>query len=92
MLRGENFEVLFEGKIQNLGFLTTRCVKASNLEQAELASVELVKNDIHLIQMHVEDSSFTPMIYLEEIAQVKWWKKLGGKGYTFFPMDEESDD
>lgn len=90
MLRGENFEIIFDGKIQNVGFYTTRIVKAPDLEQAELAAVELIKNDEHLIQMLAKDLNFTPMIYLEEIVQVKWWKKLGGKGYSFFPMNEES--
>ncbi|MDM5263992.1 hypothetical protein PF327_07245 [Sulfurovum sp. XTW-4] len=92
LLRGENFEINYDGKIQNVGFMTTRTVKASNSEEAELAAVELIKNDDYLIQMVVKDSTLTPKIYLEEIAEAKWWVRLGGKGYTFFPMDEEENE
>ena len=41
MLEGENFFIEFEGKEELLGFITTRWVKASNEEQAELKAVEL---------------------------------------------------
>ena len=38
LLRGENFELNWEGKIKNLGFFTTRWVKADSVEDAEKKS------------------------------------------------------
>lgn len=29
------------------------------------------------------------MIYLEALGKVPWWRKLGGKGYSFYPMEEK---
>jgi hypothetical protein len=86
MLRGENFEIESEDEVQNLGFYTTRIVKAESPQEAEIKAIELVKNDPWLKEPIVSDSSFTPMIYLETIDEAKWWKRLGGKGYTFWEM------
>lgn len=91
-MKSEDFEIIFDVKVQNVGFYTTRIVKASDVEQAELAAVELIKNDDHLLGMFVKDTTLTPKIYLEEIAETNWWKRLGGKGYSFFLMDEEEND
>ncbi|MCP4272844.1 MAG: hypothetical protein GY781_12915 [Gammaproteobacteria bacterium] len=92
MLRGENFELNYEGETVNFGFFTTRIVKALNEKQAELAAVELVKTDNKLLDTLVKDRKFEPMIYLEEMCQAKWWKSTGGSGFSFFDMEEEQDE
>jgi hypothetical protein len=45
MLEGKDFPMEFDGKEEVLGFVTTRWVKASDEEQAELKAVALIKND-----------------------------------------------
>ena len=92
LLRGENFEITFEGKIQNVGFYTTRYVKATSIEQAELKAVELIQCDPELQSMMVPNSSYIPMVFAEKMYKARWWKRLGGKGYSFYLMDETSDD
>lgn len=89
LLRGENCELHWEGKIKNLGFFTTRLVKADSVEEAENKAVQLIKNDKWLQSALVVKSEYSPMIYMEEISQVKWWKHLGGKGFTFWDMEDE---
>ena len=89
LLLGENFEMNYEGEINNFGFYTTRVVKAISEEEAELKAVQLIQTDKELISSIVEKSDFEPKIYLEEIEIVPWWKRLGGKGYTFFKMESE---
>lgn len=86
---GENFEVRKEnGDFDNLGFYTTRVVKAANEKDAELAAVELIKNDMALTNCLNKESERKPMIYLESISKLPIWSKLGGSGYGFFPMEE----
>ncbi|MDP5138783.1 hypothetical protein ORJ04_22820 [Rheinheimera baltica] len=89
-LIGENFELELDGKIDNYGFITTRFVKAKNNEEAELKAVELVKSDQRLNEALIKNRSYEPMVYLEEIWEEKWWKRLGGHGYGFYPMASET--
>ena len=89
LLLGENFEVNFEGKIENLGFYTTRVVAANSEEEAENKAVQSIREDEHLIAMMLKNSAYEPKIYLEEIEIIPWWKRIGKQGYSFFPMDSE---
>ena len=90
MLRGEDFELIFEGKEEHFGFYTTRVVKAVTEEEAETKAVALVKKDKDLISSMLPSSSKEPMIYLESISKAPFWRKLGGTGYSFWPMENES--
>lgn len=91
VLRGENFELNLENDINVFGFYTTRVVKAASAEDAETKAVALIKNDQSLQQLLVKGSSYQPMIYLESIYKAKWWKRSGGKGYTFWEIGNESE-
>ena len=90
-LEGKNFVLKTEDGIENLGFVTTRFVKASTPEEAETRAVELIKTDDSLISALVEEREFEPMIYLVEYWKESWWKKLGGGGYTFYPMSSGNE-
>jgi len=89
MLRGENFPIKFEDKVENLGFYTTRVVKANSEDDAELRAIDLIRNDVNLISMVQNASDANPRLYLESISKALWWRRLGGKGYTFWPMESE---
>ena len=89
LLLGENFEINFEGEIDNFGFYTTRVVKANSEEDAEEKAVQLIREDKNLVQMIVEKSTLEPKIYLEGIEIISWWKRIGGKGYSFYKMESE---
>lgn len=89
MLRGENFEVTSSAGVENLGFMATRFVKAKNPEEAELIAVEMIRSDESLLGMLFRESKLEPKIYLEEIWLERWWKRLGGGGYTFYSMESD---
>lgn len=89
MLRGENFEINFEDKIENMGFYATRMVKANSENEAEIKAIDLIRADSSLISMVKRDSQYSPKIYLEYLQAASWWERTGGKGYTFWPMDSE---
>ena len=89
VLKGENFEIVTENKVTNMGFYTTRFVNAESLDEAEMKAIELIKNDEYLLKSVVPNSSVEPMIYVEAIYQAKWWNRVGGKGFTFWDMGNE---
>lgn len=89
MLRGENFEINSESGVENLGFMTTRFVKAKTPEEAEFIAVEMIWNDNSLLEMLHKESNLEPKIYLEEMWRVRWWKRLSSGGYTFYPMGSD---
>ena len=60
MLRGENFEINSESGLENLGFMTTRFVKAKTPEEAELIAVEMIRTDSSLLEMLHKESNLEP--------------------------------
>ena len=38
-------------------------------------------------EMLNKESNLEPKIYLEEMWQERWWKSIGGGGYTFYLME-----
>lgn len=88
MLRGENFPISWDQSTKLTGFFTTRRVRAKGAEEAERKAVDLIRQDQSLTSALDPDSDVEPKVYLEDIKQIAWWQPLGGKGYTFFPMDE----
>lgn len=90
MLEGKDFPVTWEDKDEVFGFFTTRWVKASNENEAELSAVKLVKNDSSLQEMTLDRVGLTPMIYLVEMQKVGWFtyiRRKPGKGYSFYTQD-----
>ncbi len=88
MLRGENFEIESETGVENLGFITTRFVKAKSPAEAELKAVEIIRTDKALLNSLFKESKLEPKIYLEKMWPERWWKPIRGGGYTFYSMEE----
>jgi hypothetical protein len=89
MLRGENFEIKSESGVENLGFFTTRFVKARTPEEAELVAVDMIRKDKSLLEILSRESKLEPNVYLEKIWPERWWKRIGGSGYSFYAMESE---
>lgn len=87
MLRGENFAIKSESGVENLGFMATRFVQASSPAEAELIAVELIRKDVTLLEILRKESNSESKIYLEEMWRVGWWRRLGGRGFSFYPME-----
>lgn len=89
LLEGKGFLIEHEGEVKSHGFFATRWVKAINPEDAELAAVELLKNDANLMCLTLNkcESEPSPMIYLEELSSVSWLTYVRcapGSGYSFY--------
>jgi hypothetical protein len=89
ILEGKNFPVASDGNTELLGFVTTRKVEANDLEEAELKAVELIKNDQDLMSNLDQEHEAVPEIFMDSIYKLKWWNRLGGKGYSFFKMEDK---
>lgn len=89
IIRGENFQLNFEGQANTYGFVTTRRVKASTVEEAKKEAIKLVENDAQLqsLMVLIQNEEIPPTLYVEEMYELSWWKTLGGKGFTFFNQD-----
>ncbi|MCB1609431.1 MAG: hypothetical protein KDI71_20905 [Xanthomonadales bacterium] len=92
LLRGENFLIQTPDEPELRSFHATRKVRAEGEHAAELAAVALIRTDSALQQITIRSDPPAPMIYAEEISPIAWWYRLGGRGYSFYPMaDEEAD-
>jgi hypothetical protein len=92
ILNGQNFSMDNGNGAEKIGFYTTRWVKAESPEKAELAAVELVKNDSSLKHSVQNEKSDPPTIFLEELSEVGWFeffRRNPGGGYTFYPENGE---
>ncbi len=93
LLRGENLLIEMDGDPQLLGFYTNRNVRAADEDDAEMAAVALIRADSDLLDAMIDsDDPPEPKVYAEQISRIAWWKRLGGRGYRFFPMEEQEDD
>jgi len=88
-LEGENIPIKTDGKTEVLGFFTTRRVKASSEKEAEIIAVGTITNDASFIATVDTLAEAEPRIYMKSISKLRWWNRLGGVGYTFFPMESK---
>lgn len=90
MLHGENFLVIFDGKLKRVGFYTTRDVEADSFADAARKAVELVKNEYRLKDSYAEKNE-SPTVSVKEMRLVMPNEKhLENRGYTFYKEDETS--
>ena len=70
-INGENFLVNLDGEVRKLGFYTSRIVDAKNPKEAELVAVDNVRGDSALKGIVLNERDDSPMIYAEEIEEIK---------------------
>ena len=89
ILEGENFPLtLVSDSTCLFGFITTRSVKADKVSDAERMALDIVNNDKNLWESLDDKVDIVPNISVTKVIELKWWNRLGGGGYNFFPMDE----
>ncbi|MCA1592796.1 MAG: hypothetical protein LC754_09135 [Acidobacteria bacterium] len=71
LINGENFLLNFDRQLQKLGFYVTRVVDARNPEEAELAAVNLVREDSRLKDNVLNERDDPPMLYADEIEEIE---------------------
>ena len=73
-----------------MGFYVTRVVEARNPDEAELAAVNLVREDSHLKGNVLNERDDPPMLYADEIEEIE--KSVGAEnvntGFSWFTDGE----
>ena len=92
-LNGKNFKIELEGKIEKLGFYTTRWVQADNIQEAELKAVNLVREDKSLAASIRNERSDPPVIYPDGLTEIDNFDGINvpGTGYSFY-LDEDTKE
>jgi len=83
-----------EGAVSRQGFYTTRFVESTDEEHAELAAVELIRNDETLQKSVLNERADAPLLFVEEINEIpKSMLDEQGPlaGYTFYEQKPETD-
>ena len=92
LLNGENFLVNMEGKESYMGFYTTRFVSAVSPEEAELNAVHNIKTDERIKSIILNTSKHEqPMIYMDEIEEIKESEKEESYGFGWYDMEDSND-
>ncbi|HJP95836.1 MAG TPA: hypothetical protein VJ843_00535 [Candidatus Saccharimonadales bacterium] len=88
LINGENFLLNIDGRVQRMGFYTTRFVEAKDAEQAEAIAVELIKRDTKLSETVLNKRGDSPMLHAEEVEEVE---ESGAQlGYAFYSEEESA--
>ena len=89
IVEGNNFLIRFEDKIKKYGFFTVRFVEAQNEAEAETKVIEMLRNDANLVALVRNEETDPPMMYAEEIEEVKSFGKFSvpGTGFAWYPDD-----
>jgi len=91
LLNGENFLISIEGKQSFMGFYTTRFVSAVTPEKAELNAVNSIKTDTKIIDITLNTIEHKqPIIYMDEIEEIKENDKEENYGYGWYHMKHSS--
>ena len=92
-VRGENFLINLDGVNQKVGFYTTRFVEAEDEKAAEYAVMDMLRGDLKLVKGVLNERSDPPMMYAEEIEELKSFKgfPVPGTGFTFYSEGSEEE-
>jgi hypothetical protein len=93
LVRGENFLINLDDVKQKMGFYTTRFVEAESEEAAENVAMDMLRHDPKLVKGVLNERSDPPMMYAEEIEELKSFEgfPVPGGGFAFYPEDSEAD-
>jgi|APSaa5957512622_1039677.scaffolds.fasta_scaffold499297_1 hypothetical protein len=81
-INGKNFLLKFNGVTSKHGFYKWITVEAENKEDAELQSIELIKEDEKITKITKNSSQDSPTLHLEEIKISE--EDMNNSGYTFY--------
>ena len=91
ILNGRNFWLTIDDEPRRMGFFTTRFVEAADPEAAEVAAVELLRQDDRLAGQILNDPSDPPTIHLHKIRQLDTEAELRTQqGFTYYAENDDA--
>jgi hypothetical protein len=88
LINGENFLLNFDGRLEKVGFYVTRVVEARKPDEAELAAVDLVREDSRLKDNVLNERDDPPMLYADEIEEMEESEENVDTGFSWFTDGE----
>lgn len=70
-INGQNFLIESGGKLEKVGFYTTRFVEAENEKDAEDKAISMMCSDLELKKSAQNEKDNPPMMYTDKIGQVE---------------------
>ena len=93
IMNGQNFLVNWDGQLRRKGFYKSVRVRAEDEDAAELAAVEIIRADQSIQKLVQNFSGNPPMIFLDQIAKLRWYQHLKTPaGATWYDEDDEDTE
>ena len=89
LIHGRNFILEVDGKKLRHGFYATRVVEADTPAIAEVLVVELIGQDSQLNSSVVNEKSDPPMLYAQEIEEIRIHDRKQTQGFSFYLEEEQ---
>src|SRR5262245_57038749 len=86
-INGENFLVDFDGAVAKYRFITHRCVTAENLQDAEDAAVQMLREDVGLRSVVKNSTVDPPVMKVEGIREIDDVATDCSTGLIWYPMN-----
>jgi hypothetical protein len=92
-VEGRNFLIAGPDCEAKHGFYTTRFVEAADLDGAENAAIEQLRDRKSLREMTLNNRDDSPMMYVTEIEELSSFDGLESldQGLVWYPENEDSD-
>lgn len=87
-VHGKNFLLLNEGRVQTLGFFTTRFVTATDYNTARALAVESVLKHPNLWESLANRDRDPPIVDIEEVEELPLTDDSVDTGIAFYADDE----
>lgn len=78
---------LNRGRIERMGFFTTRWVEALKNDEAEKSAIELVKQELETMDVLCNSPQDPPTFSIDKVREIDSFDgfMVPGKGFSFFP-------
>jgi len=91
VINGQNFKINFEGKIQKVGFYTTRRINNNDVGTAEKVALDLIRAELDGLVLN--DRVDQPVVYVESVREVESFEGdlVPGSGFTWYDETNEEN-
>jgi hypothetical protein len=86
IVEGKNI-YLNRGRIERMGFFTTRWVEATDRNEAEKKAIDLVKQEVEELDVLCNSPKDPPTFLVDKVREVDSFgdARVPGKGFALFP-------
>lgn len=89
LVEGKNFLVNVNGTPEKMGFFTMRCLEASDQEEAQRMTLEVIRNQLQGVVLNAR--SDPPTLTVDTVQKLEEFgdHHVPGSGFSWFPEEQE---